>query len=437
MKKSIRHNHRPGRAFGFAVCCLIWLAGAIPTQPAQAYPMTATAISVTTTQDELNSDGDCSLREAVRAANLDTAVDACPAGSGTDTITLSAGTYTLTLTGANENTALTGDLDITSSVNIIGISTADTVIDGIQGDRIFDVIGAITVRINKLTIQNGWVPGEGPYGGGAIFNNPSGVLDLYLVSFRDNISEKTGGAIDNAGEATLTYITLDGNASIPQGVGGAIFNLGSMVVQNSLFSNNTANNPGEDQIDYGGGLYNTNIVTLINVTFSGNSAEWGGGLFNDGNEAHLLNVTFTNNTNGIYNQATLHIKNSIVANSTPGINCDGIQDVASLGHNIEFGLTCSFDNIGDLSNTDPLLGPLADNLGLTLTHALLNNSPAIDSGDAVDCPATDQRGASRPVDGDGNGSSICDIGAYERLATFPTPLFLPWIPKSSTDEFGR
>ena len=54
-----------------------------------------TTIAVTTTADELNADGDCSLREAVAAANYDIAVDACPAGNGGDVIDIPAGTYTV------------------------------------------------------------------------------------------------------------------------------------------------------------------------------------------------------------------------------------------------------------------------------------------------------------------------------------------------------
>ena len=72
----------------------------------------AAVVTVNTTDDELNSDGDCSLREAIIAANTDTAVDACPTGSGADTINLPAGRYTLTVLGAGENAAATGDLDI-------------------------------------------------------------------------------------------------------------------------------------------------------------------------------------------------------------------------------------------------------------------------------------------------------------------------------------
>src|SRR5688572_1703646 len=60
----------------------------------------------------------------------------------------------------------------------------------------------------------------------------------------------------------------------------------------------------------------------------------------------------------------------------------------------------------------PGLGPLAKNGGPTRTHALLAGSPAIDRGDKTCASATDQRGVSRPRDGDGSGSRLIDIGAF-------------------------
>ena len=106
-------------------------------------------INVNTTDDELNADSDCSLREAVQAANTDIAVDGCTAGSGADTIVLPAGTYRLTLAGADENGNASGDLDILSDVTIEGAGAATTKIQA-TGRR-SDFLGgpAKPVRFNQ------------------------------------------------------------------------------------------------------------------------------------------------------------------------------------------------------------------------------------------------------------------------------------------------
>jgi uncharacterized repeat protein (TIGR01451 family) len=115
------------------------------------------------------------------------------------------------------------------------------------------------------------------------------------------------------------------------------------------------------------------------------------------------------------------VRNTIVANnvtqpSGPAVsNCAGV--LTSQGNNLDNGNTCGFTASGDLQNTDALLGSLADNGGPTRTHALLSGSPAIDAGASVSCPATDQRGVTRPQNGDGNGAALCDMGAYELQPT--------------------
>ena len=86
---------------------------------------------------------------------------------------------------------------------------------------------------------------------------------------------------------------------------------------------------------------------------------------------------------------------------------------------------------GSYTLADPLLGPLQNNGGATLTHALLASSPAIDAGDNTlgGCKdnlgatlTTDQRGAMRPVDG---GIALrCDIGAYEVQRLLYLPLVM-------------
>ena len=79
-------------------------------------------IPVDTTIDDNEINGNCTLREAIIAANTDTAVDLCPAGMGDDIIVLPNGVYSLTISGVSENASFTGDLDITASVIISGTS---------------------------------------------------------------------------------------------------------------------------------------------------------------------------------------------------------------------------------------------------------------------------------------------------------------------------
>jgi hypothetical protein len=118
------------------------------------------------------------------------------------------------------------------------------------------------------------------------------------------------------------------------------------------------------------------------------------------------------NTDGIFELAgTVTVSGTIVADST-GSNCAGtITEGAS--PNLDSGTSCGFAATGDLTTTEPQLGPLETNGGPTSTQALLAGSPAIDQGgtSATGCPASDQRGLPRPDElGDG---STCDIGAYE------------------------
>jgi hypothetical protein len=119
----------------------------------------------------------------------------------------------------------------------------------------------------------------------------------------------------------------------------------------------------------------------------------------------------------------MSVRASIVANSSSGGNCAGT--LTNTGFNLSSDASCGgFNQVANV-----MLGPLANNGGTTLTHLLQPGSPAIDFV-AVGCPppATDQRGASRPVDGDGVGGAACDVGAVEYGVVIST-VYLPLLIK--------
>jgi hypothetical protein len=105
----------------------------------------------------------------------------------------------------------------------------------------------------------------------------------------------------------------------------------------------------------------------------------------------------------------LLVTGTIVAAATSGADCMGALPAEAAGYNLDSGRSCGFAKATDLTRTDPLLGPLAWGGGPTMTQMLRHGSPAIDHAGtrATGCPATDQRGLSRPW------GPACDIGSVE------------------------
>ena len=329
-----------------------------------ALPALASAATITpnTTADELNAGGACSLREAISSANGDAAIGGCPAGSGTDTIVLTGGsTYVRSLTGVNEDANGSGDLDIRAgSLTIQVVGPGGAIIEGTgapSGGRVIQILDSVAVSITGVTIRNGNVPiGDG----GGIY--AYGPLTLADSTVSGNFAGGFGGGIENDFPSTLTNVTLSGNTA----------NFG------------------------GGGIDNDEgRATLNNVTVTGNKADAdGNGTGGGGRRGGRLHEE--------HDRGREHGRHPGLA--TASSDCAG----TSLGHNL-IGSTVNCSSFtpatGDIIGVDPLLAPLADNGGPTLTHALLPGSQAIGGAGPESAP-TDQRGVPRNS----------DIGAYE-LAT--------------------
>jgi len=495
-------------------CALLLVAGGLVTR------VQAATFTVTRTDDP-SPDGcapaDCSLREAVMAAN----------GSPGSTVVLPAGTYTLTIPGADAvitNPAV-GDLDILAPMGIVGAGVGSTIVqaggtpfEGVH--RVFDNHSTEAVRIANMTIRHGLDVEDGS--GGCIRN--IGALTLEFVTVRGCRSRVAGGGVASFHALTLFQVTITGNKVISDtgqivnggglgggpgphlgasstvnisysvlidnearsagdvdltAFGGGFVNTATMHISRSIISGNTALNGGggvstgsmtitdttitDNKAKYDvGGVDNEGVMVVSNSTFSTNVAGFGcvgsqcdrayaGGVLNVGESARLFvnNSTFSGNRclmsgGGLLNAAgvvtissstfagnvcrlsagvgasdTILMKNTIVANNTAtdpsGGDTGGL--ITSQGYNLiqrTTGSTIGGDLTGNIVGQDPRLGPLQDNGGPTLTHALNPGSPALNAGNPAGC--LDHAGAPLPQDQRGKARSQggrCDIGAAE------------------------
>ncbi|MGH2541541.1 MAG: CSLREA domain-containing protein, partial [Ardenticatenaceae bacterium] len=156
------HNPHQQTRIPFVVGLLLLVAVLAFGIPAVGAAPTTTIV-VNSTADVLADDGQCTLREAITAANTDTASGSmggeCAAGSGADTIVLPFGTYTLQLAGAAEDDNATGDLDIFSDLTLQPEMVGGQVtVDGATLDRVFHVQAGATVEVTGLLIPNGKTP---------------------------------------------------------------------------------------------------------------------------------------------------------------------------------------------------------------------------------------------------------------------------------------
>jgi CSLREA domain-containing protein len=374
-------------------------------------PMTRTVTKLVDTHDGVCDLEDCSLREAIVSANPGDTID-----------------FRQDVTGT---ILLSSQLDVDKDLIITGPGAELLNVSGNDAVRVFDIGSTKEVSISGLTITSGYVTNED--GAGFLVGESARLsLNAVIISKNTVVSSGTGGgiAIMRFGSLTMTNSILSDNTApagggiysnsntaifLDQvsildnqstvGSGGGMYNDGGTPsLTNVTFSGNTANNYG------GGGIYNNaGDLSLTNVTISGNTANYGGGIFNNHANPSFTNVTvvgnIANDGGGIFNYfSNPVITNSILyGNSNGGITNEDSAPIVT--YSIVQGGYAGDGNI----NADPLLGPLQNNGSATPTHALQAASPAIDAGNGGTCPATDQRGVTRPQYGQ------CDIGAYEYL----------------------
>lgn len=343
------------------------------------------------------------------------------------------------------------------SLYLVGPGANQLTIDASLNSSAFYHFGAGTLGIGGLTIANGYYVSSSAPAGGCIYSLGSvsmissvvsnctvrsvsnstpargaGVYtrgDLHLLNsvVTDSLAVATSGANAYGGGAYVkgtfvaTYGTVSDNTAIAvgnaHGFGGGVHTMGNVNIAASTISGNKAGFVG------GLNLYGAtpHTATIVNSTVSGNfaTASWGGLWTKTPLTVDSSTIAFNKTLaggvsagDGLYTAVASTLKNSIIAdNASPGGASDlgGVPGTVVSGNNNLITQSTINPPPGTIPDC-PQLEPLANNSGLTLTHALRSSSPAIDQGDAGGA-LTDQRGAPRGV---GAGD---DIGSIEWQAT--------------------
>ena len=395
-------------------------AGALTAMLCAALAVSAgTASAATFVVANVNDAGDGSLRNAIEAANFVPGPDSIPI-SVTGTIKLATALPVITgpvaISGPGAD-RLTIRRDTGLSFRILELAKGPGA-------------GVVADSISGVTIANGLSAG----GSGILDEVDS--LTLTRVTLSGNVAERRGGSepavaggalASRGGAVTLRESTVNGNQAIAadgsfiaSAIGGGLQILGGLRIEDSTISGNTteATGIGGLAVAQGGGVFyesgNGEPAVIVRSTISGNAARAGGvksltavggGIDSFLGGLTITGSTVTGNSAGAASGASAAnlamaredaIRDSIVSHPLGAPSCSG--PIPSQGFNIEDGASCGLTQASDLFNVDPGLDPkLAANGGLTLTHALLPGSAAIDRGSAFGA-SVDQRGMARPSD---------------------------------------
>ncbi len=311
---------------------------------------------------------------------------------------------------------------IGNTTSIVSSTISSNTVGG-SGGGIF--LQSVSTTLAGSTISGNTTLGASTFSNGAGIIVLSGTVDINDSLFADNTAaDRAGGARFFNSNVTIERTTFRNNESL-EDWGGAIHSSASEVaITDSTFHDNRA-------YGRGGAIHSERfsgqdgLMTITNSTISGNSADRGGGISNHNNgELVIRHSTITGNQadihgnsfgygfpsgGGVYSDnGTVLLDHTIVAGNFRNNPVTTLDDIGGQGTSVftaDFSLiqavapgTALLAN-NTLIGFDPMLGPLADNGGPTLTHALLPGSPAIDAGDPTlvagvgDTPEFDQRGA--------------------------------------------
>jgi len=393
-----------GRTFGVTVLVAAWICVASRGTAAAA---TFTVDTVVDAVDAVAGDGVCATASA--ACSLRAAVQEANALAGPDEIVLGPGSFLLTLAGI-DSAAAVGDLDIADDVTVSGAGQGVTVIASTVDDRVFELLGALSLSVSDLSISGG-NPGGTVIGGGILAVDLSSVVVLTDVTLSDNHAQSGGGLLSQ-GTATLLRVTVvDNSAAI--GGGGAL--LRDADIRDSGFGGNSSDTASLDSSDIMGSGIGT--ITISNSTFDGIVASLSYCFpppdisCGDGPAVALRNVTVSELQRYEYggpSHGPTTVRNSIV------LACGGT--VTSEGHNLfeTAGCTIVGDSTGNQVGVPAGLLPFADYGGQTPSRPPMGDSTAIDAGHpgapgsgGTTCEPFDQRQQARPL------GAACDIGAIE------------------------
>jgi len=305
---------------------------------------------------------------------------------------ISGSTVTVTDSTISNNLA-TGDSDYGGGISGDFVTIISSTISGNSASSNGGGISGGTVAVTDSTISD-----NSASGGGGIWGDAVTVTDSTISG---NSATRNGGGI-SARDVTVTNSVISGNSA--SGSSGGIYARGDVTVTNSTISGNSAST--------GGGISALGDVTVTSSTISGNSSVGpGGGIYARGPMTVIMviidSIVAGNTDDGRApdlhrGRDSLAVRHSLIGNNTGGGLAEAPIGMPDVNGNL----------IGGRHGTiDPLLAPLADNGGPTMTHALLAFSPAVNAGDPTftSPPNFDQRGA--PFDRVFGGR--IDMGAYE------------------------